>query len=102
MLVGFTALWPGSLSAQEELQQDTILIKGNQEVPSTLYIAPWKRVGEPLESGAVEGEVGEKPEPLERDIFLLELELRNQEYGREDSTQPQAPPTSAPASRTAR
>ena len=67
-------------TAQQQLEQDTIVIKGDQELPGTLYIAPWKRVGTPLESGRLEGEVGEAREPLERDLFQRELELQREGY----------------------
>ena len=67
-------------SAEQPLEQETISIKGNQGLPKTLYIAPWKRVGAPLASGELEGEVGQETEPVERDIFQRELELQRQGY----------------------
>jgi len=79
MLVVST-LWLLPASAQEPLEQDTISIKGNQGLPKTLYIAPWKRVGAPLESDGPEAEIGEENEPVERDIFQRELELQRQGY----------------------
>ena len=68
------------LHSEEQLEQETILIKGNQGLPRTLYIAPWKRVGAPLDSDTLEGEIGEEQEPLERDLFQRELELQRQGY----------------------
>lgn len=62
------------------LEQETITIKGNQGLPNTLYIAPWKRVGEPLESAPLEGEIREETEPVERDLFRRELELQRRGY----------------------
>ena len=73
-------LWTVTAGAEEQLEQDTILIKGNPGLPGTLYIAPWTRVGAPLQSGALEGEVGQETEPLERDLFQRELELQRQGY----------------------
>jgi hypothetical protein len=73
-------LWVVTAYAQEQLEQETISIKGNQGLPKTLYIAPWKRVGAPLESDALEGGVREDTEPLERDMFQRELELQRQGY----------------------
>lgn len=67
-------------SAEQPLEQETISIKGNQGLPKTLYIAPWKRVGAPLESDELEGEVGQETQPVERDIFQRELELQRQGY----------------------
>ena len=73
-------LWVPGASGQEQLEQETISIKGNQGLPKTLYIAPWKRVGTPLDSGELEGDVREETEPVERDIFQHELELQRQGF----------------------
>ncbi len=74
------ALWVLTATAQEQLEQETISIKGNRGLPKTLYIAPWKRVGAPLESDRLEGEVGEETKPVERDMFQHELELQRRGY----------------------
>ena len=79
LLVALT-LWVLPASGEEQLEQDTISIKGNQGLPKTLYIAPWKRVGAPLESDGLEGDVGEESRPVERDTFQRELELQRQGY----------------------
>jgi len=80
LLLVVATLWVLPASGEEQLEQETISIKGNQGLPKTLYIAPWKRVGAPLESDGLEGEVGEETEPVERDIFQRELELQRQGY----------------------
>ena len=80
LLLFVTILWIPSVNGEEQLQQETISIKGNQGLPKTLYIAPWKRVGGPLESEGLEGDVGEETQPLERDLFQHELELQRQGY----------------------
>ena len=80
LLLVVATLWVLPTRGEQQLEQETISIKGNQGLPKTLYIAPWKRVGAPLESGALEGDVGEETEPLERDIFQRELELQRQGY----------------------
>ena len=74
------ALWLTATLAEEQLEQDTISIKGNQALPKTLYIAPWKRVGAPLESGQVDGEIREESKPLERDMFQRQLQLQREGY----------------------
>ena len=79
-LLAITLLWVLPVSGQEQLEQETISIKGNQGLPKTLYIAPWKRVGAPLESEGLEGDIGEETEPVERDMFQRELELQRQGY----------------------
>jgi hypothetical protein len=80
LLLAITLLWVLPASGQEQLEQDTISIKGNQGLPKTLYIAPWKRVGAPLETEGLEGDIGEDTEPVERDMFQRELELQRQGY----------------------
>jgi len=80
LLLVVAILWVLPTSGEEQLEQETISIKGNQGLPKTLYIAPWKRVGAPLQSDVIEGDVGEETEPLERDIFQRELELQRQGY----------------------
>jgi len=80
LLLAITLLWVLPVSGQEQLEQETISIKGNQGLPKTLYIAPWKRVGAPLESEGLEGDIGEETEPVERDMFQRELELQRQGY----------------------
>lgn len=79
-LLVLTSLWTVSASGEEPMEQETISIKGNQGLPKTLYIAPWKRVGAPLESDALEGDIREETEPLERDMFQHELELHREGY----------------------
>ena len=80
LLFGVVTLWVLNAGGQEQLEQESISIKGNQGLPTTLYIAPWKRVGAPLESDKLEGDIGKETEPVERDIFQRELELQRQGY----------------------
>ncbi|MGB5304978.1 MAG: hypothetical protein WBO06_00930 [Gammaproteobacteria bacterium] len=80
LLLFAVPLWSLNAGGQEQLEQETISIKGNQGLPGTLYIAPWKRVGAPLENAELEGDVGKETKPLERDIFQRELELERQGY----------------------
>ncbi|MEH6636208.1 MAG: hypothetical protein V7700_11840 [Halioglobus sp.] len=94
--------WMGSPGADEQLEQDSIVIKGDQELPRTLYIAPWKRVGTRLESGTLEGEIGEEKQPLERDLFQRELELQREGGSLESPSPAPAPPGSAATAETAR
>jgi hypothetical protein len=74
------ALWLTGVTAKEQLEQDTISIKGNQALPKTLYIAPWKRVGAPLEGDQIDGEIREESKPVERDMFQRQLELQREGY----------------------
>ena len=69
--------------AEEPLEQETISIEGNRGLPKTLYIAPWKQVGEPLEGDAFESELERDPAPVERDILQRELELHREGYSLE-------------------
>jgi len=101
LLLAAICLWMAPAGAEEQLEQDTILIKGKQGLPRTLYIAPWKRVGAPLPSGALEGEIGQEQEPLERDLFQRELELQRQGYTIERPPAPHASPGPTVGSGTA-
>jgi hypothetical protein len=80
LLVMFLLLTAPRLQGQEQLEQETISIKGNQGLPKTLYIAPWKRVGSPLESEKLEGKLRQEIDPLEPDLFQRELELHKEGY----------------------
>jgi len=80
LLVLTLILTASRVYAQEQLEQETITIKGNQGLPKTLYIAPWKRVGSPLESEKLEGEFREEIDPVEPDLFQRELELHKEGY----------------------
>ena len=80
ILLAVASLWVSGAVAEEQLQQETISIKGNQALPKTLYIAPWKRVGVPLQGGQIDGEITEESKPVERDMFQHQLELQRQGY----------------------
>ena len=69
--------------ADEPLQQETISIEGNRGLPKTLYIAPWKRLGEPLEGDAFDSDPAREPVPVERDMLQRELELHREGYSLE-------------------
>jgi hypothetical protein len=76
----FPLMLMSAVQGEEQLEQETISIKGNQGLPRTLYIAPWKRVGSPLESGELDGDLKKEVEPLEPDLFQRELELHDKGY----------------------
>ena len=68
------------LHGEEQLEQETISIQGNRGLPRTLYIAPWKRVGSPLEGEELEGKFREETDPVEPDLLQRELELHKEGY----------------------
>jgi hypothetical protein len=80
LLVMFLLLTAPRLHGQEQLEQETISIKGNRGLPRTLYIAPWKRVGSPLEGEKLDGKFREETNPVEPDLFQRELELHKEGY----------------------
>jgi len=64
-----------------ELEQERILIKGNQGLPTTLFIAPWKKVrGKVPEGGPLESRVDQSVEPVDQEVFRRKLELYDQGY----------------------
>ena len=87
LLLAFNPLWVLASGGEEQLEQSPIVIKGDEAVPRTLYIAPWKRVGGPLVSEVPEGNIQEDTDPLERDLFLRELELRRRGYSTEQPSE---------------
>lgn len=97
LLLAAALFGPLAASEEQELEQEPIVIKGDQGLPRTLYIAPWKRVGTPLASGVLDGDVREQAEPLERDLFLRELELHRQGYSLGNPDSVTIPIRSAPA-----
>jgi hypothetical protein len=66
---------PAQVYCQQNLEQETISIRGNRGLPKTVYIAPWKRLGEPLEGERLESQVSDPLAPLEQDLFLRQLEI---------------------------
>jgi hypothetical protein len=69
-----------AVKGEESLQQDTISIMGNRGLPKTLFIAPWKRLGSPLEPGELKSTLDEPPEAIDRDVFRRELELHHKGF----------------------
>jgi hypothetical protein len=80
LLAVFLVLTGARPHAQEQLEQKTISIKGNQALPKTLYIDPWKRVGSPLEGEKPEGALKDENDPVEPDLLRRELELHKEGY----------------------
>ena len=61
--------------AAETMQLEGATITGNQELPKALHIVPWK----PSSAGDLSGRpmnslVDEIPEPIDRDVFLREMD----------------------------
>ena len=63
------------VGAAETMQLEGTTITGNQELPKALHIVPWK----PSSAGDLLGRpmnslVDEIPEPIDRDVFLREMD----------------------------
>ena len=97
LLLVAALLGPLVAAGQQELEQEPLVIKGDQALPRTIYVAPWKRVGEPLPSGVLDRDISQEAEPLERDLFLRELELHRQGYSVGDPDSVAIPIRPAPA-----
>lgn len=66
----------GPLPAADRMDLEGTTITGNQELPKALNIVPWK----PAETGELAGRplnslVDETLAPIDRDVFLRELEF---------------------------
>ncbi|MCK5481892.1 MAG: hypothetical protein KAJ06_12120 [Gammaproteobacteria bacterium] len=62
-------------AAAETMQLEGATITGNQELPKALHIVPWK----PSSAGDLSGRpmnslIDEAPEPIDRDVFLREMD----------------------------
>ena len=78
LLAGMTML----VSAEETLSLDGATIVGNRELPKALHIVPWKSA----EAGDLAGRpmnslVDEILAPVDRDVFLRELEYYEAVHG---------------------
>ena len=68
------ALPPGA-AAEERLDLEGTTITGNQELPKALHIVPWKAAGTgDLAGRPLNSLVDELLAPIDRDVFLRELE----------------------------
>ena len=79
-----------STSAEErgadtgELEQEEILIKGNQGLPNILFIAPWKKVrGKVPEGQSLERDQDQSVEAVDQEVFRRKLEFYEKQYGTE-------------------
>ena len=64
----------------QELEQDPIVIRGEQANPKTMYVTPWKRVDRPLQPGPVPGSWQADHSPVDRELFSRELDLQLRGY----------------------
>jgi hypothetical protein len=80
LLLPFFLAVAASTPGQETLEQDELSIRGNRALPKTLYIAPWKRLGSPLEGDALNSRLEDRMDPVEQDLFRKELELHQDGY----------------------
>ena len=79
-VVACLLLAPPRSHGEEQFEQETLSIMGNRGLPKTLYIVPWKLLGDPLEGSEFESGLGEDMDPIERDLFRRELELHSEGY----------------------
>ena len=80
LLVATFLVMSPRIHGEEQLEQEKISIRGNQALPKTIYIAPWKRLGAPLEGKELESGVPKKLDPVERELFRRELRLHREGY----------------------
>jgi hypothetical protein len=64
----------------QELEQDPIVIRGEQANPKTMYVTPWKRIDRPLQPGPLPGSWQADHRPVDRDVFTRELDLQLRGY----------------------
>ena len=80
----FTFATSSAIAAETDLELEGMAVKGNQELPKSLYIVPWKasELGEiaGLPAGSL---LNESLQPGERDIFRRELRYYDSVHGTE-------------------
>lgn len=76
LFLGFGCIGQAILSVGQDLEQKPIVIKGETSAPGTIYIAPWKEVGGALDAEPLQPEFELDTRPLDREVFLRELELQ--------------------------
>jgi hypothetical protein len=63
-----------NVSAEDRLKLDGVSIIGNDEMPSVLYVPPWKRLNKRISTGIpVNSLINVQLEPIERQMFLRRL-----------------------------
>ena len=97
LFIGSSLMGLAVHSSGQELEQDPIVIKGDQNGPRTIYIAPWKKLGGTLEAEPLQAEFELDTRPLDREVFLRELELQRQDMndsgaGADESSSAGIPP----------
>ena len=87
------ALTSGPAWAQDQVNLDSAIIRGNSELPKVLYIVPWKApakgdvTGRPLTSV-----VDDVLVPIDRDVFRRQMQYQSQQQVKstESATKPVA------------
>lgn len=82
LLLGSLALQAGMTPAADRLDLEGTTITGNRELPKALHIVPWK----PADAGELAARpmnslVDEILAPIDRDVFLRELEYYEAVHG---------------------
>lgn len=62
-------------SADEAKELSGISIIGNKEAPKSLYIVPWKDSEVGVENSLTSGLLDERMQPVDKDVFMRELEF---------------------------
>ena len=82
LLAGFLSLFAHAAMTGESLELDGATIVGSRELPKALHIVPWKATapGE-LAGRPMQSLVNEVLAPIDRDVFLRELEYYEAVHG---------------------
>jgi hypothetical protein len=87
----FLALMAGTtllVSANDTLSLDGATIVGNRELPKALHIVPWKSAAAgDLAARPVNSLIDEVLAPVDRDVFLRELEYYEAVHGNQSGPQ---------------
>lgn len=62
--------------AEDRIDLEGLEIRGNSELPKSLYIVPWKKTDRPVSAGRPAiSLVNDILQPLDRDVFLKQIGL---------------------------
>ena len=65
---------PAKKTGSEVKELSGISIIGNKEAPKSLYIVPWKDSQVGVESSLTSGLLDERMQPVDKDVFMRELD----------------------------
>lgn len=88
MLLGLLLASVSSVAEEKKVDTEVkelsgISIIGNKEAPKSLYIVPWQNSEVGVETSLSSGLLDDNMQPVDKDVFLRELEFYELSHGKE-------------------